>query len=138
VFVLKKYVALLMLFFLIPVVYACDKTSTTTSFEYDYSMFVSLWVTDPSQQLNVSDEPYYLYFYGVTCTHCNAIKQEVLSTIATLSEDRVYLVSVTSILDIHSEISVTSTPAIVYVVNHQVSGISVGETQVLEIFNGLS
>lgn len=134
---MKKYIALFLVFILTPVLFACDQTTTTTT-GLDYSMFVSLWVTDPSQQLNVSDDPYYIYYYGLTCSHCNAIKQEVLTKIASLNEDHVYLVSVTSTSSVGSGIGVTSTPAIVYVVDHQVSGIHVGETSVLEIIQGLS
>ncbi len=115
----------------------CDEfNSKTTSIDtaLDYSNFSSLRVSDPYMQLNMSDDPYYLYYYSESCGHCNIIKPEVLLILSNLTESHVFLVETNSLADISPDIDVSSTPALVYVVNHQVEQIFVGQTEVLDEF----
>lgn len=118
---------------------ACEMTSTTTqSPGFDYSDFAQLLVSDPNMQLNVSDDPYYLYYFGETCYHCNNIKQLVLAKILTLQEDQVYLVDVVSTESIMNGINVVKTPSLVKIENHQVISIYEGEESVLSVLGTLS
>jgi hypothetical protein len=134
----KKILAILIILVIGFLFGSCDQITTTTSFEgYDYSDFSVLLISDPYTQLNVIDEDYYVYYYGLSCSHCNAIKQEVLTKIATLNQDHVFLVQVSSLSDIMSETGVTSTPAIIKVVNHQLESKDVGETDVLAVIDAL-
>jgi hypothetical protein len=117
---------------------SCEQTTTTTSFAgYNYSDFPELLISDPYTQLNVLDQDYYVYYYGLTCAHCIAIKQEVLTKIALLTQDHVFLVQVSSLSDIMPGIGVTKTPTIIKVVNHQLVSLDVGDTDVLAVFDSL-
>ncbi len=134
---IKKKFGIILLVLFSFLLLACDQT--TTSIEQtqilDYYMFPDLIVLDKSIQLDQSDQPYYLYYYGDSCSHCIAIKQDILSVIMNLTEDQVFLVSVVSSMDVQTGINVTSTPSLVYVVNHQVSEIYVGQTDVIAVFS---
>lgn len=112
-------------------------TSSSSSTGLDYSQFSSLKVLDPSMQLNMDENSYYLYFYSESCTPCNEIKEEVLTIISGLEADKVYFVETNSTIDIFSEIDVSTTPSIVHVLNHQVESIHSGKADVLEIFHTL-
>lgn len=140
----KKISVFVLFISLFMVFVACDNTTTTyttidtTIQSYDYGYFANQFISDPNLQLSASDQPYYIYYYGESCTHCIAIKQEVLSIVLSLQNDQVFFVSTNSYLDVMSGINVRSTPSLVYVVNHQVQQIYVGDTDVLEIFHTMS
>ncbi len=91
-----------------------------------------------SLQLNQSQEEYYIYFYGSHCTACLTIKNEVLSKIELLESATVYLVEVDGVEDISSSIDITYTPAIVKIVNGEVSAVYEQVTPVLNTLNELS
>jgi len=139
---LKRRLLLSLFFILIPfLLLGCDQSSSTTTSQstgYDYSDFTNLLVSDKDFQLIMSDTPYYLYFYGATCTHCMAIKQEVLTKIASLKSDVIFLARVNSLRDVSPDIDVTATPALVYVVDHKPVAYYDGQSTVLEQINQLN
>lgn len=134
----KIFLVLLMVFVGFGLV-ACDESTTTTSSSstYAYSDFPNLLIYDSDMQLNMSDGTYYIYFYGSSCSHCITIKQDVLTIIASLEDDTVYLVD-TDFYYINSSINVTGTPSLVKVVDHRVNRIYSGTTDVLSALEGLS
>jgi len=131
--ILSAFVLFLVLFLV-----GCDTTTTTTKTGLDYTDFYSQIVFDKYTQLNVSDEPYYLYYYGPECYHCNLIKSEVLGILSNLQVDQVYLVETNTLSDVMDGISVQYTPSLVYVVDHQVVAIYENKTDVLAELHKLS
>jgi hypothetical protein len=97
-----------------------------------------LIIENPSLQLNQSEEEYYIYFYGVICTGCINIKNEVLSKIELLESTTIYLVEVHGVEDISNSIDITYTPAIVKIVNGEVIAVYEKVTPVLNALNELS
>lgn len=121
--------------------FGCSLSSSSTistGVNLDYSDFMSLRVSDPYMQLNMSDDPYYLYFYSETCEHCIIIKPVILLKMSNLEIDQIYLVETNSLADIFEEINVTSTPTLVYIVNHQVVAIYAGQTEILQELENIS
>jgi hypothetical protein len=112
-------------------------TETQIGTTYDYSDFSALIISDVSQQMSMPEDDYYIYFYGSVCHFCTEIKQTVLSKIQALSQDKVYIVMIDYISDIHNDIDVTGTPAIVHIVNHQVESIHQNKTNVLALLPSL-
>jgi len=134
----KPFIFIFMIFFVSFASVACTLTATTSDSGFDYSDFSLLLVSDPDMQLNLSDEPYYVYYFGETCFHCNAIKQTVLTKIFTLTNDQVFLVDVKSTDDVMNGIAVTDTPSLIKVENHLVVSIYEGDSEVLAAFADLS
>ena len=135
----KKLLTILMVLLAGFLFVSCEKTTTTTTafVEYDYSDFPELFISDPYTQLNVIDEDYYVYYYQLICKNCSKIKQEVLTKIASLTQDHVFLVQVSSSSDIMPGIGVERTPSIIKVVNHQLVSMDEGVTDVLAVIDGL-
>lgn len=84
------------------------------------------------------ERTYYVYYYGVECSHCIEIKQTVLQTVQGLQNDKFYFVSVTSISDVVDGAGVTKTPTVIKVVNGVVTRLYVGKTEILPFLSTLS
>jgi len=137
----QKKILILLLFSLLFLTGCEMTTSTTTTITrttvtyldvLDYQDFEEYIILEVSDQLSMPESVYYLYFYQLTCTHCNDIKQQVLHTIKDLEFNKVYLVESPSFSDIHPDISVTYTPSLVKVVLGEEVEIYVGPDDVID------
>jgi hypothetical protein len=123
--------------------WGCDSSTTatttqaTTTNTYDYSDFGTDHILDPSLQLLMPEVTYYIYYYGINCTHCREIKSRVLGIAAGLQEDTLYFVSVSSTADIGPGAGVTRTPTLLKIVNGAVSGHYEGESEIMPILESL-
>ena len=115
-----------------------NTTTVTTYPEREYSEFDDLKITDKDSQLSQIEETYYVYYYGVNCLTCINIKNEVLSKIELLQNDKVYLVQVSSSQDIHDDIAVQYTPTLVEITNGAVVEMYVGAQRILEVLDQLT
>ncbi|OQX93259.1 MAG: hypothetical protein B6I17_03420 [Tenericutes bacterium 4572_104] len=113
-------------------------TTTTNTSTKNYDDFSDLMITNADEQLTQNYSVYYLYYFQEACYACNQIKNEVLSKIELLENDKIYLIDVHGVDDICESINVTHTPSIVKIVDHQVEYIKEGSTDVLEVLNSLS
>lgn len=86
-----------------------------------YSDFSNRHITETETQLSQPETEYYIYFYGSTCEHCAAIKQEALSMISAMQNDVVYFVVADSLSDVQDGVGVTATPSLVKVVSGTVT-----------------
>ena len=122
---------LLLILLLLPILYGC-------SVAFDYSDFPEITLSDPNQQLTQPESVYYLYFFEQDCPACNSVKQEVLSKIESLRNDKVYLCEVVVYGSINSNISVNYIPAIVRIVNNEVDAVYEKTSGVIPIIETLS
>ncbi|XMB71987.1 thioredoxin domain-containing protein [Mycoplasmatota bacterium WC30] len=106
--------------------------------ERDYSEFLNITIDNPEDQLTQVPGTYYIYFYGSHCIPCGLIKNEVLSKIELLVNDKVYLVEASSSSDINDDIDIEGTPSLVLVTNNQVTQIHENGINVLEIIDSLT
>jgi len=109
---LKKIVMLMMFFGFFSLLSGCKPTTA-----YQYSDFSNRHITETETQLSQPETEYYIYFYGSTCEHCAAIKQEALSMISAMQNDVVYFVVADSLSDVQDGVGVTATPSLVKVVS---------------------
>lgn len=86
-----------------------------------YSDFSDRHITETENQLSMPETEYYIYFYGTTCEHCAAIKEEALSLITTFQNDVVYFVIADKLSDVQDGVGVTKTPSLVKVVSGTVT-----------------
>jgi len=144
---MKRLFLLFLLFGMVIPLTGCVTTTTTTTTsasgsttteELEYSDFASLHITEVADQLMMPERTYYVYYYGVECTHCIEIKQTVLHTVQGLQNDKFYFVSVTSITDVVDGAGVTKTPTVIKVVNGVVTRLYVGKTEILPFLSTLS
>lgn len=133
---MKQFIILFILSILL-VGCSADTTEVTTYATRNYSEFSNLMIENPSSQLNQSEEEYYIYFYGLACTACSSIKNEVLSKIELLESTTIYLVEVNGVEDISNSVDITYTPAIVKIVGGEVSAVYEKVTAVLNLLNEL-
>lgn len=101
-----------------------EETSSTQNDEaYDYDDFIHLQVATFEDQLYYLDGTYYIYYYSERCPGCNAIKQDVLSKIASLKQDTVLLFDVSFNyyrgIDIEDSFNLEYTPSIVKVYDNE-------------------
>ena len=115
-----------------------EETTLQTYQERSYAEFEALHITDTNLQLSQEEEIYYIYYYAQQCGGCLAIKNEVLSKIELLEDDKVYLVDVVDGSDIQETIDVLYTPSLVQVIEGEAVNIFVGGTNILNVINGLS
>jgi len=132
----KAFTVLLLVFSFL----SCTTTQTTTItyLELDYNDFEGQFITDVSEQLNMPDEDYYVYYYGPYCYACNLIKAEVLDTFYRATNDTIYLVEVNMPYDIAYESGVEGTPTIIHVVNNEIVGFFEGRTNILEMIDEIN
>jgi hypothetical protein len=124
--------------FLFSTLSGCRSTTTYATSIYDYSNFSARFIVDPTLQLAMPEADYYVYFYGATCSHCLAIKAEVLTTIAALQTDVVYFVEANSLENVNSATGITVTPALLFVHNGAVSALYDLPQEVLDALHTLS
>ncbi len=129
---------LLLILLLILLLTGCSISTDKTTSIKSYENFSNLIISDPSEQLTQDYSVYYLYYFQETCSHCNFIKNEVLSKIELLENDVVFLIDVHGVNDIAESINVTHTPSIVKIVDHKVEYVKEGPNPVLEVINSLS
>lgn len=130
---------ILLIFILVFALVGCDKTTTEITYpEMSYLSFSAQKISDVSEQLTQDEDVYYVYFYGSSCSACEDIKNEALFTIEFLTEDKVYLVEVSSLSDIYDSIPISVTPAIVKVVDGEVNSYLTGGSKVLDALHGLN
>lgn len=144
---MKRLFLLFLLFGTVFLLAGCVTSTTTTATTYsgsstteelDYSDFASLHITNVGDQLMMPERTYYVYYYGVECSHCIEIKQTVLHTVQGLQNDKFYFVSVSSISDVVDGAGVTKTPTVIKVVNGAVSHLYVGKSEILPLLSSLS
>lgn len=144
---MKRLFLLFLLFGTVFLLAGCVTSTTTTATTYsgsstteelDYSDFSSLHITNVGDQLMMPERTYYVYYYGVECSHCIEIKQTVLHTVQGLQNDKFYFVSVSSISDVVDGAGVTKTPTVIKVVNGAVSHLYVGKSEILPLLSSLS
>jgi thioredoxin-related protein len=66
------------------------------SFDYDHQLLIH--IVDQNVLLTQPEEVYYIYFYSLTCSHCNSIKEEMIEFV--INSDNLYYYS--SIQDLQS------------------------------------
>jgi len=116
-------------------------STTTTTEELEYADFASLHITEVGDQLMMPERTYYVYYYGVECTHCIEIKQTVLHTVQGLRQDKFYFVVCSSRFDVVDSIYpqwVEFTPTVIKVVNGAVTAHYVGKSEILPLLSTLS
>ncbi len=139
---MKRMLMVLVGLALIPL-WGCDlsttptTTGTTTTNTYDYSDFGQDHILDSDTQLLMPEVTYYVYYYGINCTHCREIKSRVLGIAAALTQDTLYFVTVASTADIGPGAGVTKTPTLLKIVNGAVVGHYEGESEIMPILEGL-
>lgn len=137
--ILKKVFKLFLILAFSLTVYSCDKTTTTRSYlDVDYSDFVGQFIEDAEEQLNMPENDYYIYYYGPDCYACETVKAEVLDTLYRAKNVKVYLVTVTSSLDINPSSGVKGTPTIIRVTDNQVSEFHEGSTAIKNMLNEIN
>ncbi len=123
------------------VLVACGDQNET---EYQYSDYDYYQITSFDQQLNHPQNEYYIYYYFETCEACLEIKNDVLSKVASLDEDHLFLFDVQAGIDIHPDEFLRNeddgkfyTPTMVYVQDGEFVEKWVGIDQVLSILENL-
>jgi len=120
---------------------SCSTTKETTTITYldlDYSDFEGQFITDVSDQINMPDDDYYVYYYGIYCHACNLIKAQVLDTFYRANNDTIYFVEVNSFYDIAYESGVNGTPTIIHVVDNEIVGFYEGRTSILAMIDEIN
>ncbi|MDA3932346.1 MAG: thioredoxin family protein [Tenericutes bacterium] len=133
-----KYFSMILLFL---VLVGC---SDEPEFLYEYSDYEYYDIKTFDEQLNHSQNEYYIYYYSENCGSCQYIKNDVMSRIANLEEDYLLLFDVRAGIDIHpndflrdEEDGLFYTPTMVYVENGEFIEKWVGIDEVLSILETL-
>jgi len=113
-------------------------TTLLTFQDREYSEFIDITIADIEAQLTQGSGTYYVYYYGTYCYPCGQIKNEVLSKIELLVNDKVYLVETNSLSDINENINVEYTPSIVIITDNQAVQVIQGEIGILNIIDSLT
>jgi len=118
--------------------------SDETEVDYQYSDYEYYKITTYDNQLNHPQNEYYIYYYYESCGACLRIKNDVLSKVANLNEDHLYLFDVQAGINIHPDEFLRDeddgkfyTPTMVYVEDGEFIEKWVGIDEVLSILDVL-
>jgi len=119
----------------------CATTTTTTTIKTLGSGYIDfadqhIWVV--SDQLEMPETEYYVYYYGDACSHCIDLKPTLLVIVAGLTEDTFYFVNVSTIHDVAEGTGVQRTPTLIRVVNGAVTEFYEGPSTITPILDTLS
>ncbi|MFW5794216.1 MAG: thioredoxin domain-containing protein [Bacillota bacterium] len=138
---LKKFLSILIIGILVFLV-GCTTENTTISTtdnsdNYNYSDYSYYQINSFSEQLNRLDTDYYVYYYSESCPSCATIKDDVLSRVANLVEDNLFLFDVYRDIDVEPSFNLDYVPTLVYVVDNQYSEKYVGPEEIIPILETL-
>lgn len=136
-----KYLKYFLIILLLLVMVGCNDEPEV---DYQYSDYEYYQMTSYDHQLNHPKNEYYIYYYFESCEACLYIKDDVLSKVANLNEDYIFLFDVQSGIDIHPDEFLRDeddgkfyTPTMVYVKDGEFVGKWVGIDEVLSILETL-
>ncbi|MGM0495064.1 MAG: thioredoxin domain-containing protein [Bacillota bacterium] len=112
--------------------------TTTQAKEYNYSDYSYYQIDSFSEQLNREEENYYIYYYYEGCSACASIKNDVLSIIAKLDEDYLFLFDVSRDINVEPSFNLEYVPTLVYVVDNRYSEKYVGPEDIKIILESLN
>ena len=138
---LKKYLSIL-IFAMMLLLMGCTSNVTTTEAtninnDYQYSDYLFYQINSFSEQLNRLDTDYYIYYYSETCPSCATVKDDVLSRIANLDIDSLFLFDVYRDIEVEPSFNLQYVPTLVYVVDNQYSEKYVGPGEIIPILETL-
>jgi hypothetical protein len=120
----------------------CSANKTVAAIEYDYSDVSNLTICW-NDILSLSKDDYYVYIYSSTCSHCNEIKQEVIS-FALRNYGDLYFVSFNKDIPIINDrneplekdsvgdLGIVGTPSMFRIIEHVVKENYVGKKEIVE------
>ena len=120
----------------------CNKKSTSSTKDFDYSDVLDLTI-EWSHVLNVKSGKYYAYIYSETCSHCKEIKQDIISYALDNYGTLYFVRYVDKIPIIDSgvplleksnieELGIVGTPSLFLIENHIVKGYYAGSKEIVK------
>ncbi|MEC9485699.1 MAG: thioredoxin family protein [Candidatus Izemoplasma sp.] len=104
----------------------------------EYDDFSNHYLTDYSETLVVDDQTHIEYFYSPYCSHCESLKQEILTFFTNLEDYPFYLVDISQTTGENTIEELTGVPTLIVVTNHQIEEIFSGTEAIRNFINSVT